>query len=116
MGGQVTSPLLSAQGEAYDSQYGIFWGELSGRFGDQRYLGMFGDPQDLEGDGFEDAREFVTKTVGDTVLHSGNTSWLFIARQAGGGSASTAPTIRGPGNVGGSSPGVLKVSSPTVSA
>ena len=25
---------------------------------------MFGDPQDLEGDGFEDAREFVTKTAG----------------------------------------------------
>ena len=40
---QVTSPLASAQGEAYDGRYGILQGELprgspAGRFGDLRSL------------------------------------------------------------------------------
>jgi hypothetical protein len=86
----VTSPLLSAQGEAYDGRY-ITRGELprglpAGRFGDLRSLGQFGNPQDLEGGGFEDARDFVTKTGGDTGQCSGNnTSRLFTARHEGGG-------------------------------
>ena len=67
--GQVTSPLSPAQGEAYDGRYGILRGDLpgrspAGRFGDLRSLGMFGDPQDVEGDGFEDAWDSVTKIGG----------------------------------------------------
>ena len=45
---------------------------------------MFGDPQDLEGGGFKDTRDFITKTGGDNVQHSRNNSRLFIARQEGG--------------------------------
>ena len=85
----MTSPLLSTHGEAYDGWYRILLGELprrspAGKFGDLRSFGMFGDPQDLEGDGLEDAQDFVTKTAGDTVHRSGNTSRLFITRQGGG--------------------------------
>ena len=86
---QVTSPLSSAQGEPYDGWYGMLRGELprgspSGRFRDLRSL-RFGDPQDLEGDGFEDSQDFVTKTGGDTAQRSGNTSRLFTASQERGG-------------------------------
>ena len=59
-------------------------GSPSGRFGDLRSL-RFGDPQDLEGDGFEDSQDFVTKTGGDTAQRSGNTSRLFTASQERGG-------------------------------
>jgi hypothetical protein len=56
---QVTSPLLSAHGEPYKGRYGMLRGEPprgspAGRFRDLRSL-RFGDPQDLEGDGVEDA-------------------------------------------------------------
>ena len=67
--GQVTCPLSPTQGEAYDGRYGILRGDLpgrspAGRFGDLRSLRMFGDPQNVEGDGFEDARDFVPKIGG----------------------------------------------------
>jgi hypothetical protein len=70
--GQVTSPLSPTQGEAYDGRYGILRGDLpgrlpAGRFGDLRSLGMFGDPQDVERDGFEDARDFVPKIGGGAI-------------------------------------------------
>ena len=67
--GQVTCPLSPTQGEAYDGRYGILRGDLpgrlpAGRFGDLCSLRMFGDPQNVEGDGFEDARDFVPKIGG----------------------------------------------------
>ena len=86
---QVSSLLSSAQGELYDGRYGMLRGELprgspSGRFGDLRSL-RFGDPQDSEGDGFDDARDYASKTGGDTVQRTGNTSRPFTARQEGPG-------------------------------
>ena len=65
----MTCPLSPTQGEAYDGRYGILRGDLpgrspAGRFGDLRSLRMFGDPQNVEGDGFEDARDFVPKIGG----------------------------------------------------
>ena len=85
----MTSPLSSAQGEAHDGRYRFLRGDLprglpAGRFGDLHSLGRFGDPQDLEGDGFKDARDFATKVGRDTVQRSGNNSRLFIAPQEGG--------------------------------
>ena len=85
---QVTSPLSSAHGELYEGQDGTMRGEPprgspAGRFGDLHSL-RFGDPHDLEGVGFEDARDFVPKT-GDTTKRSGNSSRLFTVRPERGG-------------------------------
>jgi hypothetical protein len=95
---QVTSPLLSVQGDAYDGRYGGLLGELprglpGGRLEDPRSRslggGMFGDPQD--DDGFEDAPDFVTKTGGDPLDHSRNNSRRFNMRQERGGLALYGP-------------------------
>jgi hypothetical protein len=75
-------------------------------------LGIFGDPHEADGDGFKDARDFVTKPGGDPGYHLR----LSNARQEGGGTPSTAPIIQGPRYAGGPSLEGLRDSSPTVSA